>query len=202
MIQSPNLPDITPSFGQHIPNATIKTELRQSIIEDYTTTNYCSPLTVNNEMKLMMSPEESNDCICVTDLQNLATCVPLPLKQEVTLPVVTSANNIVNLNGYQTKPTSTIQLDTLPKLQNNLIASAMDWPKITSKTHLKPKDEYIKFLKDNLIINNRHYELFLSNYPYLANFETKISTDSLESLKKTIFRQNYLIIQNSNMLEN
>ena len=53
-----------------------------------------------------------------------------------------------------------------------------------------------------MIINNRHYELYLSNYPYLATLETKISTNSLESLKKTIFRQSYLIIQNSNVLEN
>ena len=171
-------------------------------MDDFTITNYSLPLTTNSKTTLTTLHDESKDFTCVIDLVSPVTCVPLPLKTEDTLPVVMSANATVYSNGLATRPTSITQYDMSHKSPHSLIAKAMDWPRITSRTHLKPKDEYIKFLKDNMIINNRHYELYLSNYPYLANLETKISKNSLESLKRTIFRQNYLIIQNSNMLEN
>ena len=89
-----------------------------------------------------------------------------PSKQEgISLPAM-YANTIVSSSGLETKTISTTPSVILHKSPHNLIASAMDWPKRTSKMNLKPKAEYIKFLKDNMIINNRHYELYLSNYPY------------------------------------
>ena len=199
---SPNQPDITPSFGLHTPNFSTTTALRQSTMENYTITSCSLPSIVNLEMTLTMWPEESRDYILETGSPNSAIYVHSPSSPEVTSPLVPIAKTIANSNGSGTRTTSITQSDTLLKSQNNLIASAMDWPKKISKMSLKPKDEFIQFLRENMIINNRHYEVYLSNYPHLATLETKISTNSLESLKKTIFRQNYLIIQNSNMLEN
>ena len=199
---SPNQPDITPSFGLHTPNVTTKTALRQSIMENYTITNCSLPSTINQEKIPTMSQEELKGCILETGSPNSAIYVHSLSSPEVTSPLAPIVKTIANSNGSGTRTTSITQSDTLLKSQNNLIASAMDWPKKISKMSLKPKDEYIQFLRENMIINNRHYELYLSNYPHLATLETKISTNSLESLKKTVFRQNYLIIQNSNMLEN
>ena len=198
----PNPLDITPSFGRLTPNAFMKTGLRQSTMENYTITNSFSPLITKEKTTLTTLPDELRDSTCETDLQNPVIYVHSPSCPEDTLPLVPSAKIIANASGSEIKTISTTPSDMWHKSPHNLIASAMDWPKRTSKTNLKPKDEFIKFLTDNMIINNRHYELYLSNYPVLATLETKISINSLESLKKTIFRQNNLIIQNSNMLEN
>ena len=201
---TPNLnqPDTTPSYGPLIPNAITKTALRQNTMENYITINSSLPLTKNQETTLTMWPDASNVFTYETDSPKSVIYVHSPSSPEATSPLATVVKTIANSNGSETRTTSTIPLDTSHRLQNNLIASAMDWPKKTSRTNLKPKEEYIQFLRDNMIINNRHYELFLSNYPHLATLETKISSNSLESLKKAIFRQNYLIIQNTNMLEN
>ena len=171
-------------------------------MESYTTTNCYLPSTKNLEMTLTTSPDVSNDYICETDSPNSVIFVHSPSKTEDTLPRAKAVKTTASSNGYKTKTTSTTPSDMWHKSPHNLIASAMDWPKKVSKTILKPKEEFIQFLRDNMIINNRHYEVYLSNYPSLGKLETKISVNSLEALKKTIFRQNHLIIQNSNMLEN
>ena len=197
-----NPPDTTPSYGPLTPNAITKTALRQNTMENYITISSSLPLTKNQETTLTMWPDVSNDFTYETDSPKSVIYVHSPSSPEATSPLATVAKTIANSNGSLTKTTSIIPSDTSHRLQNNLIASAMDWPKRTSKMNLKPKEEFIQFLRDNMIINNRHYEVYLSNYPSLGKLETKLSVNSLEALKKTIFRQNYLIIQNSNMLEN
>ena len=197
-----NLPVTSPSFGPPTLSVFTKTALRQSTMENFTITNCYSPLTVKEEKTLTTLPDVSNDFTCVTDSPNSVIYVhSLSSPEDISL-LVPSVKTIANSNGSEIKTTLTTPSDMWHKSPHNLIASAMDWPKRTSRTTLKPKDEFIKFLRDNMIINNRHYKLYLSNYPSLAIMETKISINTLESLKKTIFRQNYLIIQNSNMLEN
>ena len=47
-------------------------------------------------------------------------------------------------------------------------------------------------LEDNCIINNDHYEHILKTNSQLRRFEKKMRPNELESLKKTIFRSNYL----------
>ena len=194
--------DITPSYGPLTPNAITKTALRQNTMENYITINSSLPLPKNQETTLTMWPDASNVFTYETDSPKNVIYVHSPSSPEATSPLATVVKTIANSNGLETKTISTIPSDTSLKLQNNLIASAMDWPKKTSRMNLKPKEEFIMFLRDNMIINNRHYEVYLSNYPCLGKLETKLSVNSLEALKKTIFRQNYLIIQNSNMLEN
>ena len=171
-------------------------------MENFTTTNSFSPLIVKEEKTLTTLPDVSNDFKCGTGSPNSAIYVHSPSSPEDILPLPPHVIITANSNGSEIKTTLTTPSDMWHKSPHNLIASAMDWPKRTSRTTLKPKDEFIKFLRDNMIINNRHYELYLSNYPSLAVMETKISINTLESLKQTIFRQNYLIIQNSNILEN
>ena len=197
-----NPPDITPFSGPPIPSVSTKMGLRQSTMESYTTINCSSPSIKSPEKISTTSPEESNVFTFETGSQKNAIYVHSPSSPEATSPLATVAKTTVNSNGLETKTTLTTPYAMSHKSPHNLIASAMDWPKRTSKMNLKPKDEFIQFLRDNMIINNRHYEVYLSNYPSLGKLETKISVNSLEALKKTIFRQNYLIIQNSNMLEN
>ena len=197
-----NPQDITPSYGPLIPNAITKTALRQNTMENYITINSSLPLTKNLETILTTSQDELNAFTYETDSPKSVIYVHSPSSPEATSPLATVVKTIANSNGSEIRTTSTIPLDTSHRLQNNLIASAMDWPKKTSRTNLKPKEEFIMFLRDNMIINNRLYEVYLSNYPSLGKLETKLSVNSLEALKKTIFRQYYLIIQNSNMLEN
>ena len=199
LIQSPNPLDTIPLSGPPIQSVFTKTGLRQSTMENYITTNCYSPSTLKEKTILTMLPVESSDSLSETDSLNNVIYVHSPSSPEDTLHHVMSAKTTASLNGLEIKTTLTTPSDMWHKSPHNLIASAMDWPKKTSKTTLKSKDEFIKFLRDNMIINNSHYELYLSNYPLLATLETKISINSLESLKKTIFRQNYLIIQNSNV---
>ena len=197
-----NHPDISPSFGPLTPNASIETGLRQSTMENFTTTNYSLPLMQKEKKISTTLPEGSNDSICEIESPNNVIYVHSPSSPEDILPLAPFVKTTASLNGSEIKTTLTTPLVMWHKLPHNLIASAMDWLKRTSKTTFKPKDEFIKFLRDNMIIYNRHYKLYLSNYHVLPTLETIISINSLESLKKTIFRQSYLVIQNSNLLEN
>ena len=192
LIQSPNPPDITPSFGRPIPNAITRMVPQQSTMENFITISSYLLLITKEEATSMMLQDELKDYTCETGSQNPAICALSISKPEGMSRPVMSASIIANSNGSLIKATSTIPSGMLPKLQRNVIASALDWPKMTSKTHLKPREQFFNLLKEHLVINNRQYESFLSNNPILAELETKMSTNSLELLMKTIFRQNLL----------